>query len=286
MFNRLRMKKVLKSYLNHHNVSENHAKRLKSITALMENAGINANNINAERLNLLLASLQGKFSTQTLITKRQLLLCLWKHGVSSGLVKPSVSFQVIKIRTKRKPVKAYSRDQIIESYRNLQEKSENFFGNFRKSKCSRKLWLMAWYRVAYESGLRFGDIYHLRDIDITSAGIAITMNKTGKPAVRKLHPETRELIDRLLALSPDGTVFSWAIGKSMACTWTGKAFKQLGLKHGHNQWMRRSAATHIEQDNPGMASRFLGHANPMMAERHYIDQSQLMDNMPSPPEWD
>lgn len=280
------MQNVLQSYLNNNNISENHAKRLKSITDLMDNAGITTNNINAERLNLLLASLQGKFSTQTLITKRRMLLCLWRHGVSSGLVKPSVSLQVIKIRMKRKPVKAYSRDQVTRAYRNLQEKSENFFGKFRKSKCSRKLWLMAWYRVAYETGIRAGDIYALRDIDVTTAGIAITMRKTGMPAVRKLQPQTLALIDELLELSPDGTVFSWAIGYSMACTWTGKAFKQLGLKHGHTQWLRRSAATHIEQDKPGMASRFLGHANPMMAERHYLDQSQLMDNMPSPPELD
>ena len=252
----------------------------------MSAAGITAANINAKRLNKLLASMQGTLSTQTVITKRRMMLCLWRHGVAIGLVKSSNDFQVVKFRLQRKPVRAYSREQVIESYRILQAKKENYFGTFRKSKCSRKLWLMTWYRVAYESGLRAGDIYALRGIDITPAGIAITMRKTGKVAVRQLKPQTLELIHKLLALSPDGTVFSWAIGYSMACTWTGQAFKKLGLRHGHTQWMRRSAATHIEAEHPGMASRFLGHSNPFLAERHYIDQSQLIDNMPSPPELD
>lgn len=230
--------------------------------------------------------MQGKLSTQTVITKRRMMLCLWRHGVAIGLVRHSVMLQVVKFRLQRKPVRAYSRQDITRAWKTLQAKKENYFGCFRKSKCSRKLWLMAWYRTAYESGLRAGDIYALRDSDITPAGIAITMRKTGKPAVRQLQPQTLELIHQLLALSTDGTVFSWAIGYSMACTWTGQAFKKLGLRHGHTQWMRRSAATHIEAEHPGMASRFLGHSNPFLAERHYIDQSQLIDNMPAPPELD
>ena len=277
---------ICDDYCLSHNVSDNYRKRLFRIAELMGAAGITAANINATKLNQLLASMQGKLSTQTVITKRRMMLCLWRHGVAIGVVKSSDDFQVVTFRLQRKPVRAYSRDQISRAFKNLQEKSENFFGNFRKSKCSRKLWLMTWYRVAYESGLRAGDIYALRDIDITPAGIAITMSKTGKVAVRQLQPQTLELIHKLLTLSTNGTVFSWAIGYGMACTWTGQAFKKLGLRHGHTQWMRRSAATHIEAEHPGMASRFLGHSNPQLAERHYIDQSQLMDNMPSPPRLD
>ena len=279
---------VCDSYINSHDISKNHERRLRSITNLMAEHGITTKNINAQTVSLLLTSLRTKhdYSNQTLTHKRRLVLCLWRHGVSAGLVKSSDDFEVIKFQLKRKPVKAYSRAQVSNSYKILQAKSEDYFGNFRKSKCSRKLWLMTWFRTAYESGLRSGDCYALKDTDMHNAGIAITMAKTGRPAMRSLQAETIGLIDSMLELSPDGSIFSWAIGPNMACQFVSSAFKQIGLKHGHSQWLRRSSATHVEQDHPGMASRFLGHSNPMLAERHYLDQSQLMDNMPAPPRLD
>ena len=279
---------VCDSYINSHDISKNHEKRLRSITRLMAEHGITTNNITAQTVSLLLTSLRTKhdYSNQTLTHKRRLVLCLWRHGISTGAVKASGADEVIAFKLKRKPVKAYSRAQLTRAYRMLQEKSEDYFGNFRKSKCSRKLWLMTWFRTAYESGLRASDCYSLKDTDMHNAGIAITMAKTGRPAMRSLQAETIGLIDSMLDLSTDGTIFSWAIGPNMACQFVSSAFKQIGLKHGHSQWLRRSSATHVEQDHPGMASRFLGHSNPMLAERHYLDQSQLMENMPAPPRLD
>jgi len=279
---------VCDSYINSHDISKNHERRLRTITNLMAENGITTQNITAQTVSLLLTSLRTKhnYSNQTLTHKRRLVLCLWRHGISTGAVTASGADEVIAFQLKRPPVKAYSRAQVSNSYKILQAKSEDYFGNFRKSKCSRKLWLMTWFRTAYESGLRFGDCYSLQDTDIHNAGIAITMRKTGRPAMRSLQAETIGLIDSMLNLSPDGSIFSWAIGPNMANQFVSKAFKQIGLKHGHSQWLRRSSATHVEQDHPGMASRFLGHSNPMLAERHYLDQSQLMDNMPAPPRLD
>jgi hypothetical protein len=55
------------------------------------------------------------------------------------------------------------------------------------------------------------------------------------------------------------------------------------LKDGSGKWLRRSAATHVEMQEPGKAQWFLAHRSPGMAVRHYLDQRQLAGATTRPP---
>jgi hypothetical protein len=101
--------------------------------------------------------------------------------------------------------------------------------------------------------------------------------------VRPVTTRTLELLARLGELSPDGTLFQWATSMTQMHRDFRKIRKAAGLADGSIQWLRRSAATHLEARMPGSATRFLGHSNPLLAARFYIDFSQLTESVPVPP---
>jgi len=249
----------------------------------MEKFGITKTNISNERVSRWLASLQGRYSTQTIVTKRAICLRLWRWAIDNDAAVTSLVIRVSTIRCRRKLVRAYRSEDLIACWENLQQQSEEKFGRFRKTKVSRLLWLKCWFQVAYSTGLRFSDVYHLTEQDITPAGINIVMSKTGQEITRQISEQTRGLIDSMLAVSEDGSIFSCHISKCYACTTVNNLLAQVGLTHGGSQWLRRSSATHVEQNHPGKGSRFLGHLTPGLAAKHYFDHSQLQQDVPMPP---
>jgi hypothetical protein len=52
---------------------------------------------------------------------------------------------------------------------------------------------------------------------------------------------------------------------------------------GSSKWLRRSGATHIEMEHPGKGRLHLGHKTHGLAERCYIDWSQVRRDIPSVP---
>jgi hypothetical protein len=112
----------------------------------------------------------------------------------------------------------------------------------------------------------------------------VVQSKTGNPVVRRVSARTSDLLDKLASLSPDDTVFAWAVSRRWAFANIKKYFKSAGLEKGRSQWLRRAAATHAEMVEPGAGAKLLDHkSGPEMAQRHYIDQTQLMAIMPSAP---
>jgi integrase len=280
---RQKMNALLAKFLMQNNVSKTYESHMQCCVKQMEQFGITKTNISNDRVTKFLASLQGQYSKQTIITKRAIALRLWRWGMKNDVVIKSVLIQVVTIRSCRKPIRAYRSEDLIACWENLQQQSEEKFGRFRKTKASRLLWLKCWFQVAYSTGLRFSDVYHLTEQDITPAGINIVMSKTGQEITRQISEQTRGLIDSMLAVSEDGSIFSCHVGKCRACTTVNELLRQVGLKHGGSQWLRRSSATHVEQNHPGKGSRFLGHLTPGLAARHYFDHSQLQQDVPMPP---
>jgi integrase len=180
----------------------------------------------------------------------------------------------------RRVTRAFSRDDLNHLVKFF---TDHDFGRFRGG-CPKNLWLEAWVRTAYESGIRFGDLHSLRADSLAGEGLAIIASKTGQPVVRRLSPRTRSLLAQLSGLSHDGTLFRWAVSRRHAFAAVRQCFKAAGLPQGRTQWLRRAGATHAEIAQPGSAAAFLGHSDGgTLASRHYIDFTQLMARMPSPP---
>jgi integrase len=107
----------------------------------------------------------------------------------------------------------------------------------------------------------------------------VIAKKTGKPTIRRLSAAALEAIRRL-PKSPDGTMFAWALPRRRALKlW--RAFLDANGFEGSSKWLRRSGATAVEIQRAGAATEFLGHSQPQLARRHYIDQTQF--GMPEGP---
>jgi hypothetical protein len=142
--------------------------------------------------------------------------------------------------------------------------------------------------VAWDSGLRLGDLFELRsELVRGQSRFQLVQHKTGKPLLVKLRPETvqameatyppiREYLFRGLFGRP-----KFYVRFRKLCDQAGLFCKGPGL--GLSRMLRRSAATAVERAAPGSAMRFLGHTSPGPTYAHYVDFSQLDDPRPLVP---
>ncbi len=272
------MIELAEAYLRTRDVSKGYAANVRRTAKSMQAAGITPANVNAERVSHWLSSLRVGLSATSVANSRRMALTLWRYGFDCGLIAAPCR-GVGQIKVARKPTRAWTRSQLTEAVKVLPEK----FSGTLKSGCPRALFLEAWFRLGVETGLRFGDMHELAASALCSGGIAVTASKTGLPVVRPVSEKTMAQLSTLARMSPDGSVFSWALSRRHTFCLIRDAFKALGLGDGRSQWLRRSAATMVEMAHPGTAGAFLGHATPGLADRHYIDHSQLMDRLPAPP---
>jgi integrase len=122
----------------------------------------------------------------------------------------------------------------------------------------------------------------MRDDDLVDGAVRWSQHKTGDPHVRPLSPACMAAVREMLAHSPDGRILGWAMQANSARRRMRRYLRSLGLS-GSSKWLRRSGATHIEMDAPGKGRLHLGHRTHGLAERCYIDWSQVRKDIPQVP---
>jgi hypothetical protein len=109
-----------------------------------------------------------------------------------------------------------------------------------------------------------------------------TQHKTGEPIPKVLSKPCLDAVNAMLALSTDGTVLAWAATASGGAKQMRK-FLRLQRLGGSSKWLRRSGATHIEMEHPGKGRLHLGHLTMGLAEKCYIDWTQVRRDIPRTP---
>ncbi len=154
-------------------------------------------------------------------------------------------------------------------------------GNLQ-SGCPVRVFFTAWLLTGYSCGLRFSDLLNLRSSQIREGRLYTVQSKTGDPLVQVLPHDCVKALSEIIELSPDGTVFRWALAEKWLRVRWDRLVKEAKVT-GTCKWMRRTGATWVEATAPGQASRFLGHRSPELAMKHYVDRSLLPNSCPSPP---
>lgn len=271
---------VAEQYLLGRDVSKGYASNVRRTAAKMHSAGILPSNIDGSRVSHWLSSLKAAgLSPVSIRSERRSAITVWKFGFEVGSITNPIR-HVLAPKVPRKVTRAFGRDDLTRLVKYASDPSNS--ARFKGSHCPKNLWLVAWITCVYETGARFSDAYELRGEALVQGGLAWTASKTGIPVVKRLSVGTADRLQQLLALSPDGTVFRWAVSRRHAFAAVRAAFKGAGLPVGRTQWLRRSGATHAEMDRPGAAREYLAHATPGLAERHYIDYGQLLDRNAAP----
>jgi hypothetical protein len=273
---------VAEGFLKGRDVSRGYAGNVRRTARKMTAAGITPTNIDGPLVSMWLSSMTTNSTTKA--SELCTALTLWRWGIEEGVITNPVR-RVQKIRKTRKVIRAFTRSDLTAAVKFFSDESfvrENHV--FQKSKCPVALWMEAWIRLCYEAAVRFTDGYNLRAEALVPGGIAVVQSKTGNPVVRRVSARTSELLEKLASMSPDGTVFSWAVSRRWAFANIKKYFKSAGLSGGRTQWLRRAAATHAEMVEPGAGAKLLDHrSGAELTQRHYIDQTQLLARMPSAP---
>jgi integrase len=136
-------------------------------------------------------------------------------------------------------------------------------------------------RVAYETGLRRGNLFLLEQVNVSNSGVVyVTHEKTGQPHVCSIQPATVQRLRKLPGRCP----LNWADNRSFYRRWR-EICAAAGVPGGGLQRVRKTAATQIWLENPDSPARvqaFLGHLTGDMW-RHYVDTSQGERRPPSPP---
>ncbi|WP_428305504.1 phage integrase SAM-like domain-containing protein [Lacipirellula sp.] len=135
-------------------------------------------------------------------------------------------------------------------------------------------------RVAWDSGLRRGDVIRLRKSAIREDGaLRVVQNKTRQIVSVRFREST---MAALAAIQYDD-----ALAWTMDLTYFGRHFKKLvrasRIGKGSFKWVRRSSGTYVEMIQPGAGTKHLGHRTPQVFDRHY-DGKLGPHLLPQPPE--
>lgn len=208
---------------------------------------------------------------------RRELLTLWRYAFEEGLT-DAQPVRITRIRPKYSPPQAWSLPDLARLMACAENDMRAVGGTTDMRVCDL---LPAWIGIAYDTGLRFGDVLSLHAGNIRNGCVCVTASKTGKPLVRRLSEKTEEAVHVLLKKSDDTSLFSWAMTRRRAIkVW--RAFLDRHGFDGSSKWLRRSCATYVERKQPGAATRYLQHSHPALAPKHYLDET-LFDIPDGPP---
>lgn len=268
---------LLQAYMDAKQPSQRYRESLLRTTRKMQASGLlNVCQLTPERVNAFLAGLTVGPTTRSNI--RRELLTLWRYAYEIGSTE-AFPARVTRIRPAYQPPQAWSAEELSALLDAACNDTTAIGG--RSGLLVRDV-LPAWIGIAYDAGLRFGDVLSLSEKNFRNGCVTMTASKTGKPLVRRLSELTMEFVTAMLARSPDGTLFGWAITRRRAVLVWRAFLSRHGFK-GSSKWLRRSCATYVEIDRPGAATAYLQHSHPMLAPKHYLDETLFSVPQGPPP---
>ena len=249
-------------YLNERTLCKKFASSLSLLTQRCQE-------INSDSINAYLKRRLEDFSSVTAANERRQLMTLWRWAWENGKVKHPPR-GVIRIKQRPKPIEAWTLGDLVK----IIDKTEEYQGQVMRCGAEKSLFLRSWIMLGYETGARWGDLWSMTEDSLRGNVITWSTHKTNVVQHRPLTKRCLRDVNAMLEVSPDGSILSFVCNKRHAMRVMKKFLEECDMP-GSSRWLRRSGATHVEITNPGKAKAFLGHKSPNMADKHYIDHSQI-----------
>ena len=217
-------------------------------------------------------------SATTARNKRTALLALWRSASDAGLCSPPTR-RVQGIKVSHQAIQAWRVDQVRDLIHECRQLK-------RKHPCGlpRSLWWELAVRVAWDSGLRWGDQIQLQVSQVDSAGVgSIVQSKTNRVVVFRLSESTLGLMHKTLSIAPRKLITPWPCSHETFNAQFRLIVRKSSVQCGTWKWLRRGSATDVERNHPGCGSTHLGHVpGSPIAERNYFDQTILKREKATP----
>jgi len=226
-----------------------------------------------------------RLTPQTIIKHRANLLSLLREAADDGLVPEPRTRKIARPKKPRPQPRAWTLDQL----RRLLRVCEQLPGHVNRhaangpiQKIPAATYFPALVHVAYETGFRRSQVFHLQRSDVADDGtVYVIHEKTGNPHTCRLSSRTAALFFALPGPQP----LIWNTNdKTYYQIWQ-RICQAAGVPHGSLQRVRKTAATAVwvaDPNVPQKVQRFLGHLTGEMW-RHYVDASHSNEQPPSPP---
>lgn len=203
----------------------------------------------------------------TVRSKRNQITALWRAAAEEGLCEPP-GRRIRPVRVPRPLVVCWTQDEVerlLEACRGLR----------RPHRCGlpRSVWWDLAIRIAWDSGLRWGDQIRLEVAAIRPDGqVAVSQSKTGWIAPVILSQPTLEALRRSLLACPRDVATPWPASHETFAVQFRRIVHAAGVRQGTWKWLRRSSGTDCEAQVEGGARLQLGHRpGSRVAEESYID---------------
>lgn len=256
---------LAEDYLGGRSVCAKHAASVRALASRCQHLSTNF-------VNRYLKSRLETRSTVTVANERRVILTVWRWAWETGRIEDPPR-GIMRVQQRPKPIRAWTMGDLSL----IARRTSGYSGKRMRCGADRGDFLHCWIMLGYETGARWGDLWAMRRDDLQGNVIRWQTNKTGECQHRPLTDTCMASVNAMLSRSPDGRILGWVCNKRYAMRLMKEHLLSCGLE-GSSKWLRRSGATHVEQYNPGKAKVFLGHRSPGMADRHYIDHSQIRRN--------
>lgn len=206
-------------------------------------------------------------------SRRMNLLLLWGAAADAGMAGEPSRRKIMRILVRDRVTEAWTVEQVRQLLSVARELTGTIFN------VPRRLYWPSFIAASWDSGLRGVDLRSL-ERNWIQPSMQIIQRKTGRRIRVQLRSATIDLIretfppDRAL-IWPHGCIRHWREEAQ-------KIVRAAGLP-GSIGRLRHSSGTAVERISPGSGHRHLGNGRKVF-EQHYLDESQLEDTRPLPPE--
>lgn len=211
--------------------------------------------------------------------KKSMLLALWRAAADDGLASEPTARRVRRVRVPELVPTAWTKAEVEQLLATVA-------GLPRRHRCGlrRSVWWDLAVRVAWDSGLRWGDLVALRVDSIGQGGtVSLTQSKTAKVSTFRLSATTLEVLRATLAVCPRDLVCPWPASGETFRDQFALIVQKAGIRAGTWKWIRRGSGSDVEQQLPGAGHRHLGNTRAVF-DRSYADPKIIGRTTPAPRE--
>ncbi|QDT74423.1 tyrosine-type recombinase/integrase [Lacipirellula limnantheis] len=228
-------------------------------------------------VNRFLSSWPSETSPRTVRSYRSDVLALWNAAADLDLVPYPVPRRIKRPKCPALVIDCFT----VEEAKAILAQSHKCKPYPMKTGVCRRVYWPAVIALAWDTGLRRGDVWNFRKSWIRDDGSArVIQQKTGQSVTVRLHPSTIELLNRI----PFDQATRWPGGAN--CPRFCKQFKDIarsaGVFRGTFKWLRRASGSYVELVQPGAGGKHLGHSSPQVFGQHY-DARLTSAAAPMPP---
>ena len=232
------------------------------------------------RVSAWLRDLSASRAPSTVRAKRVQVMLLWRSAADDGLCPPPLR-RVRSVRVPQPDPVAWTHaeaGQLLAACSRLQR--------WHPCGLRRSAWFALAVRVAWDTGLRWGDLTALRVDQITEGGLVrLQQSKVRRPLLCRLSPSTLAAVRQTVAACPREGLLPWGGSHETFSQQVAHLVRLAGVRRGTWKWLRRGSATDVELAEAGSATAFLGHRpGSRVAAVNYLDQEILGVNRRLPRE--